>query len=204
MATKLKMIQEAQSIHTANNQRTELIISNVTFLAEQANVSTEQLLESVLSVLANFANYVQQGKKVLSLNNINSMAAFLAGIETINTAALNNQIKPAAIPNVIAAYANAKIEPAGGVVSHDVQAIVDVGAKHADLVQKYRDELQQYLSAPNAAREATQNQLLGNIRKLQQFADSAIRKIQGSSTQVAKPQPQGQQAQPQMQPRSAR
>lgn len=167
MATTFNLIK------TANTQLVELrnevasICEAFSAIAKERNVSVQHLAESVTHILANIAQTAQAGKPI-RLMHLNSVAAFMAGVDAI-AQGLPNAKDQDKKRNTIRALAVAAIGP-DGEINDATFPIIDLGARKEDLKTKYAALLQNYVRNPKNGQE-----LSLAARQLQLAVDRAMR-----------------------------
>lgn len=166
MGTNLKLIQHAQRLLTEQQNQTVAIRANLMQIAEDKKIELKVVSESVLSLLANIAVKAEQ-QQPIDLMHQNSVAAFLAGVETIARAlpsATDQQKKQ----NTLRALAVAGLGE-DGTVNDATFPIVNLGARKADLHKSWAEKLKSYAATGEGA------QLAQAVRQLQMSVDRAMR-----------------------------
>lgn len=185
--SKISLIQTAQHRdHTISTTYANLV-EHLTPVAKSANVSFETLVETVTQVLANFAAKASEGQPIVALSDINSLSAFLAGVEAIANnlpKTQNQQTKTLALQilNTIAIGQDQKVTPSA------LSPIIGQGAKYPDLVNNYKRVVQTYFTSldqnrPNGA------ELVKAVKALQQNIDTAMRTVQAAGNKPSNGQP---------------
>lgn len=163
-------------IKTANRALAEAaatasyVQANLTVLAETQNQTAEILAENVTHVLANIANAAQQGEE-LKLMHTNSIAAFLAGVETL-AQKLPDQ-SPDKSANALRVLAAASIDP-DGYVTYATTPVAQLGARNEPVMQKYQKVVNDYVTSQSRG-QPDGTQLAQLARKLQMNIDRAMR-----------------------------
>lgn len=170
MKTK-SLIATADLMLHEQQQLQQSIKSSFATLAEQAETTPSVLMESVTHVLANIATKLETGQEI-DLMHINSVAAFLAGVDVIANALpqTSDQNKRTLTIDVLSKVG---LDEYGKINDHTFP-IVNVGARNQSLHKKYAEMLKQY--TVSAARGAPQGeQAAREVRRLQMNIDKAMR-----------------------------
>jgi hypothetical protein len=171
MATKFNMIQQATKLHKTNLQESQAIVAYMAVVAEQQQITTEVLAESVTSLLANIAVTVQEGKPI-KLMHLNSVAAFMAGVDAMADALPNSQDEEKK-QNTLRVLAVAGLG-ADGFVNMATMPIVNLGARKEDLKAKYMTLIQDYMASQQSGKP-NGTALMAATRQLQFAVDRAMR-----------------------------
>lgn len=134
------------------------------------------LAEAVTNVLANIATAADEGEP-LKLMHLNSIASFLAGVDTLSTALPNmkDEKKKQTALRVLAAVGI----DADGYVTYATTPVAQLGARNADLLAKYTKLVQDY--AQSQSRGSPDGKALATTtRGLQQQIDRSMRTAAGS------------------------
>lgn len=178
MGKTFDIIREAEKLAAAQQQTAANVAAHLSVLSESSKIETTVIAESVLNLLANLAVKAEQGE-TLNLMHQNSIAAFLAGVETIANA-LPTATDETKKENTLRALALAGLD-SSGMINDATFPIVNLGARKAGLHSQWADKLKQYSSSGEGQRLAQE------LRRLQMSIDRAMR----SSMKVAPMQPTG-------------
>ncbi len=178
MANTFEIIREAEKRAAEQQQTTANIKAHIAVLSEDTKIQQTVIVESVLNLLANLAVKAEQGEK-LNLMHQNSIAAFLAGVETIANA-LPTATDETKKENTLRALALAGLG-SDGMINDATFPIVNLGARKPQLHASWADKLKQYATTGEGQR------LGQEIRKLQLSVDRAMR----SAMRVGSMQPTG-------------
>lgn len=166
--------------------------SELQLMAESIGVTVEQLDESVTHVLANIVNAVDQNQD-LKLMSIDSLAAFVAGVEVLSQILPKQQDadKKQRALRVLTAVA---VGPDGRITTQ-AEPIAVLGAKYPDVVERVKQAFRAYVDGIKSGKPANNTQLLNMLRKMQYDVNRAMT--------IAKAAPSGSTA-PRMAPDLAR
>lgn len=176
MATNLKLIKTAQQLLTDQQKQTASINEHFTRIAEDKKMTVQVVSESVLSLLANIAVKAEQ-KQPIDLMHMNSVAAFLAGVETI-ALALPSSTDQEKKQNTLRALAVAGLGE-DGTINDATFPIINLGARKAALHSQWGQKLKAYTATGEGA------QLAQAVRQLQMNVDRAMRSTMAPKTAPA-------------------
>jgi hypothetical protein len=173
MDTKFNLLKTANDRIIIERYEDAAIVANITAIAESTGATVDFLHESVTHLLANIATAAHDGKPI-RLMHLNSIAAFMAGVDAI-TQALPNSQDPTKKQNTIRALSVAGIA-SDGMINDATFPIIEVGARREDLKSKYVQMLKDYvLSREKGNPQGTI--VASAARKLQMAVDRAMRSI---------------------------
>lgn len=164
--TPYAIIGAAQQQITENVRTHTSILEHFSKVAADAAVDLVVITETVLSLLANIATKAETGRDI-DLMHINSVAAFLAGVETI-ARALPTSTDERKKQNTIRALSVAGLGD-DGKINDATFPIVNLGAQKADLHISWGDKLKQYVTTKDG------QSISKEIRQLQMKIDKAVR-----------------------------
>lgn len=167
----LTLIKRAVSANKAELTEIQSINSSLQIVAETQKTTYAIVAESVTHILANITNTIEQGKP-LQLLHINSLAAFLAGVEAIANALPTSQSEQR-VQNTLRVLAVAGLNQYGDINGATIP-IVNLGARKEELKAKYLALLQAYLNSQNQGRP-NGVQLNTSIRQLRMSVERAMR-----------------------------
>lgn len=171
MVTKFKMIKEAEELHRAELRENATIIANVIAIADQHNFTPTQLHENATHILANIAMNVEDGQPI-KVMHVNSVAAFMAGIEAIANA-LPDATDERKKQNTLRVLAASGLDEFGQ-INDSTFPIVNLGARKEKLKAKYQAMIQQYM-VTQARGTPRGMELAQEARRLQLSIDRAMR-----------------------------
>lgn len=119
------------------------ITANMDLIGAHTNTSSSALMETVTALLANIAMKAEQGQPI-ELMHINSVAAFLAGVEAM-TAALPTATDETKRSNTLRVLTTAGLD--GGQVNDATFPIVSLGAHKRERHKAFAQLLQAYVSS---------------------------------------------------------
>lgn len=164
------IITLAHQVHKQEMMENQAIVAKLTTIAESTETEVEVLSEAVTSLLANIATKAEQGKPI-DLMHINSVAAFLAGVEAIADA-LPSSTDEQKKQNTIRVLTTAALED--GTPNSATYPIINLGARKAERHKSYLAALQHY--ATGQTKGDPQGEMLARlIRMLQMKIDRAMR-----------------------------
>jgi hypothetical protein len=168
---KSTLLQAANANLKSQENTSSNIAKQFTIIAESINQSPNLVFENVTHLLANIANTVLNGKPI-KLLHLNSVAAFLAGVEAIAKAlpVTSDEMKK---QNTLRVLATAGLDDSGQ-INDSTFPIVNIGAKKQDLQSKYADMIKKYASSLTLGQPDGQ-QLGQAVKQLQFFIDKAMR-----------------------------
>lgn len=182
------MIKKANKARAEIQSMNENVLTNLKTLAESSKQTSQVLAESVTSVLANIASTAQQGGE-LKLMHLNSIAAFLAGVETLAQRLPNSQ-DANKTANTLRVLSAVGIGPDGN-VTYATTPVAQLGARNEQLLQKYQKLVNDYAQSQSRG-EPNGQQLTQATRQLQVAIDRAMRQASGSGGQQAGSQARGE------------
>ncbi len=161
MAKSFDIIRAAEKQSREQQTAAANIAAHLAHLSESAKVEPKVIGESVLNLLANLATKAESGQE-MDLMHTNSIAAFLAGVETIANAlpVSKDQEKK---ENTLRALALAGMD-SSGMINNATFPIVNLGARKSALHKQWATKL--------AGDTQTVAQ---SIRRLQMSIDRAMR-----------------------------
>lgn len=169
--SKLSLIQAAANTKASRDHRTQVIHSSFAILAEQQGTTAQAVAESVTHILANIAATAQEGTP-LKLMHLDSIAAFMAGVEAIANALPNAQ-DTNKVQNTIKYLQAAKVG-ADGFVTTATAPIAQAGIKHRELMSKYSQMVKDYTLGASRG-QANGAELVSAAKQLQTQIDQAMR-----------------------------
>lgn len=179
MSVKFDMIKKAHALNKHQTKMNEAIRKNLTVLAEQHSTTASTLTESVTNVLANLATTTSAGEP-FKVMHLDSIASFLAGVETIANALPSSQDELKK-QNTLRALAAAAIGPDGN-VTYAVTPIAQLGARNQELRSKYVKLVQDYTMSADRGQPDGRSLTMA-IRQLQLNIDQAMRQASSSVRQ---------------------
>ena len=178
--TRLDLIKNANSKRSERLLQDSTIRSTLRVIAEEQDSTAQQLSESVTHILANIAQTTTDGAPI-KLMHLNSVAAFMAGVEAI-AKALPNAQDPGKVQNTLRYLQAAKVG-ADGFVTTAVAPIAQLGARKQELMAKYDKMVKDYALSVSRG-QANGQELAAAAKQLQQSIDQAMR----VATSTAAPQ----------------
>jgi hypothetical protein len=178
MEPKFNLIKSASTADKASKSQVDAIITNLSTIAEHKNTTMQQLGENVTHLLANIASKADAGEPI-KLMHINSVGAFLAGVEAI-AQALPSSPDPVKRENSLRILATAGIG-AGGKINDETFPIVNLGARKEERHKQMTKIVSDYMDS-QVRGEPNGRELAQIARKLQMDVDRAMRS-------AAKPRP---------------
>lgn len=169
--TRLSLIKTAAASQTERARTDSSIRSSLRVIAEQADMTSQQLTEAVTHILANIAQTSAEGAP-LKLMHLNSIAAFMAGVEAI-AKALPNAQDPSKVQNTLRYLQASKVGP-DGFVTTATAPIAQLGARKQDLMAKYDKMVKDYALSVSRG-QANGQELSSAAKQLQQSIDQAMR-----------------------------
>lgn len=171
MATKFDMIKAADTIRAQMIEESTNIVAHLAAIAQVKGKTLDFVAESAMSLLANIAVTADSGKPI-KLMHTNSVAAFLAGVETIAQALpkTDDEIKK---QNTLRALAVSGIGDDGS-VNDATFPIVNLGARKEAVHQKWAQMVGDYVKT-QASGQPQGEALSRAVRQLQQKVDMAMR-----------------------------
>ena len=166
MATQFNLIRTAQKLTEQASSQDAMIKAHLVQIAESKKLDLTTVTESVMSLLANIAVKAEQ-QQPIELMHQNSVAAFLAGVETI-ARALPTATDEEKKQNTLRALAVAGLG-ADGTINDATFPIINLGARKADLHKSWAEKLKQYVATGDGT------QLAQSVRQLQMSVDRAMR-----------------------------
>lgn len=185
--TRLNLIKSANSLKNSTDQQNDTIRRNLTMLAEVQLSTRELLAENVTHILANIAATASDGGE-LKLMHLNSIAAFMAGVEAIANAMPNSQDK-SKVQNTLRYLQSAKVG-VDGLVTGAVGPIAELGAQKPDLMAKYSQIIKAYVLSVSRGKP-TGDILAQSARALQSSIDQAMRVATSTTAPQASSAPAG-------------
>lgn len=183
METKFNMIKSANAADKKAKAQVNAIFANLSAFALMKNTTPQRLHESVTHLLANIATKADAGEPI-KLMHVNSIGAFLAGVEAI-AQALPSAPDPEKRTNTLRILATAGMGP-DGTINDETFPIVNLGARkearHKEMTQMVADYMDSQVRGEPNGRPLAQL-----ARKLQMDVDSAMR----SATQPQSAAPAG-------------
>ena len=174
-------------IKTANTKRSEQLFQDSTirnalrFIAEEQNTTAQQLSESVTHLLANIAQTAAAGEPI-KLMHLNSVAAFMAGVEAI-AKALPNAQDQGKVQTTLRHLHAAKVGP-DGFVTTAVAPIAQLGVRKQELMAKYDKMVKDYMLGVSRG-QVNGQELSAAAKQLQQSIDQAMRVGQSAAPQAS-------------------
>jgi hypothetical protein len=168
--TKFTLLKTANQTAITRLSEETTIRENFTTLAGQHNTDSNLLAESVIDVLANIAAAASTGKEFKAMN-IDSTAAFLAGVEKMSQ--VLPKLQDPGKGNMLRALTAAGIGK-DGFVSTAVAPIAQFGAKDDQLRQKYADLLKSYIASIPSGHPAGDT-VVTAVRRLQVSISMAMK-----------------------------
>ena len=159
--TMYSLIKQAQAATTNQN----ILIENITVFAQQNNITSQQLYESITQVLAGLAQNP-------NMMNPKSIAALMAGVEKLSSglASSSDDAKKQVTLKTLAGAAMRRDPMQQGALPNEaVVKIAQFGAKFQDLVQKYEQQIQ------------NPTELSRSLKQLQMTIDRAVQQGQQST-----------------------
>ncbi len=178
--TRLDLIKSANSNRSAQLLQTNTIRSTLRIIAEEQDLTAQQLSENVTHILANIAQTTADGAPI-KLMHLNSVAAFMAGVEAI-AKALPNAQDPGKVQNTLRYLQAAKVG-SDGFVTTAVAPIAQLGVRKQELMAKYDKMVKDYALSVSRG-QANGQELSAAAKQLQQSIDQAMR----VATSTAAPQ----------------
>lgn len=169
--TRLSLIKTAAATQTERARTDSSIRSSMRVIAEQADMTSQQLTEAVTHILANIAQTSASGAPI-KLMHLNSVAAFMAGVEAI-AKALPNAQDQGKIQNTLRYLQAAKVG-SDGFVTTATAPIAQFGARKQDLMAKYDKMVKDYALSVSRG-QANGQELSSAAKQLQQSIDQAMR-----------------------------
>lgn len=168
--TRLNLIKSANTLHNKQVQTDTTIRYNMSVLAESQASTPEVLSENVTHLLANIASTASAGSP-LKLMHLNSIAAFLAGVESIANALPNAQDQTRVEKTLRVLQAAAV--GADGFINSAVTPIAQLGARKTDLMSKYDQMVKDYMLGVSRG-QPDGTQLSQAAKQLQTMIDQAM------------------------------
>lgn len=162
-------IAQANARLVREQQETNHLIGKFVELAEGVT-TPRNLMETVTSLLANIATKAENGQPI-DLMHINSVAAFLAGVEAMADA-LPSATDETKRTNTLRVLATAGLE--GGQVNDATFPIVSLGARKEAQHKMYSQMLQAYTSSQTMGKP-NGFPVVRAVRELQMKVDRAMR-----------------------------
>lgn len=167
----LNLIKTALATGTKAKNEKSAIWRTLTELAEKQNISVQQLSEDVTHILANIASTASEGAP-LKLMHLDSVAAFMAGVEAIANALPNSQ-DVGKVQNTLRYLRAAKIG-ADGFITTASAPIAQVGVRNSELMSKYNKLVKDYAVGASGGHPSG-DQLAAAAKQLQYRIDQAMR-----------------------------
>lgn len=179
--TRLDLIKNANSKRSERLLQDSTIRSTLRVIAEEQDSTAQQLYESVTHILANIAQTSASGAPI-KLMHLNSVAAFMAGVEAIAKAMPNAQ-DPGKVQNTLRYLQAAKVG-ADGFVTTATAPIAQLGARKQELMAKYDKMVKDYALSVSRG-QASGQELAAAAKQLQQSIDQAMRVATSTSAPQA-------------------
>lgn len=169
--TRLNLIKQANALRNEEVRTNDTIVRNLHTIAESNETTAPVLAENVTHILANIASTAQEGAP-LKLMHINSIAAFMAGVESLAKALPTSQDQTK-VQNAIRYLQAAKVGP-DGFVTTAVAPIAQMGARKSGLMSKYDQLVKDYVVSQSRG-QPNGGQLAQAAKQLQTQIDQAMR-----------------------------
>lgn len=170
-STSFKMIKQAAKATNTILQENQAMVARLTAIAEQQSITPDALTECVTNLLANIAVTVQEGKPI-KLMHLNSVAAFMAGVEAMSEALSTTQDE-AKKQKTLRVLAVAGLGE-DGFVNMATLPIINIGAQKEALKSKYMTLIQEYMTSQQSGKP-NGTALMAATRQLQFAVDRAMR-----------------------------
>lgn len=185
--TRLKLIKSANTLRNKQQRIDETIRHNLSVLAKDQDTTGAVLAENVTHILANIASTASEGQP-LKLMHLNSIAAFMAGVESIANALPNAQ-DPQRVQNTLRVLQAASVGK-DGFVTTAVAPIAQLGARKADVMSKYDQMVKDYMLGVSRG-QPNGSALTQAARQLQTSIDQAMRTAASTNAPQASAAPAG-------------
>jgi hypothetical protein len=182
MDTKFNLIKAANQLDTSVKKTDKIIRSNFQTLAEAEETSAQLLAEGVTHLLSYIANTAAGGKPLKAMH-IDSVSAFLAGVEAIATALPKSQ-DVLRTQNTLRVLAQVGFGPDGELTTA-AAPVAQLGARKPDLRDKYAKLVQDY-SLSSSKGQPDGSALAQATKKLQVMIDRAMRQATAPQSAVAR------------------
>lgn len=169
--TRLELIKSANSKRSEQLLQTNTIRSTLRLIAEEQDIPVQQLSENVTHVLGNIAQTAATGEPI-KLMHLNSVAAFMAGVEAI-AKALPNAQDPSKVENTLR-YLQAANVGSDGFVTTATTSIAQLGTRKQELMTKYDKMVKDYTLSVSRG-QANGQELSAAAKQLQQSIDKVMR-----------------------------
>lgn len=169
--TRLDLIKNANTKRSEQLFKDTTIRSTLRVIAEEQDLPVQQLTEAVTHILANIAQTSASGAPI-KLMHLNSVAAFMAGVEAI-AKALPNAQDQGKVQNTLRYLQAAKVG-SDGFVTTATAPIAQFGARKQDLMAKYDKMVKDYALSVSRG-QANGQELSSAAKQLQQSIDQAMR-----------------------------
>lgn len=172
-----KLINKVNKARHEVQQVTENTHTNLTILAETQNQTADILAENVTQVLADIATAAQQGDE-LKLMHVDSIAAFMAGVEML--AHQLPEQSPEKATMTMRVLSAASVDPEG-YVTYATTPVVQLGARNEPSMQKFNRMVRTYVQSQTQGRPDGTT-LAQAARQLQANIERAMRTSQESQS----------------------
>lgn len=185
--TRLNLIKTANIQYNEKERLYDTIRRNVSVIAEEHNTTADVLVENVTHILANIASTAEEGAP-LKLMHINSIAAFMAGVESLAKALPTSQDR-VKVQNALRYLQASKVGP-DGFVTTAVAPIAQLGARKPGLMSKYDQLIKDYIVSQSRG-QPNGGQLAQAAKQLQMLIDQAMRTASSTTASPRSSAPAG-------------
>lgn len=160
-----------EQLRSSTAKEIEQIRENFNNFGQEKQLNPALLAENVTEVLANIAIAAEEGEP-LKLMHLNSIAAFLAGVDTLATKlpSMKDETKKQNVLRVLAAVGI----DGEGYVTYATTPVAQLGARDENLLAQYSKLVQDYAQSQSRGR-ADGKLLAQTTRGLQQKIDKSMR-----------------------------